>query len=221
MIFNNIAKPLATGSFILVATVGLCLAQSMPAGSDLAIPVSAISAAQGSLKMFQLLHPAPNAPGGPPLLATTEEPVRNYFIRLDELKAWDGKSVAKLLHPTGEIIATIKRAGDVASAVTLAEKNGHWKWVAFGPPDEALVRSNVLQKMGNSAPGGSTPDVFQVTIPAMNAAFIAQESGDKVDLTPIKDVPELGIQAGKPEAADNLLRRIQPNALVVPGDKPG
>ncbi len=69
--------------------------------------------------------------------------------------------------------------------------------------------------------GTNEPNVFQVTIPAMNLIFLATAARDVLLFTPIRTWEDLGLIAGKAEQAREILLRVQPTAKRINGDAPG
>ncbi len=187
-----------------------------PNDDQLVTPHAAISAASGSLRLYSELHPSAAKQN-----LTLGTPVYDYFIRLDEFKEWDGKDPSKPLHSSDEIIFPIQADGTIASEVTIASRGGQWKWAAFGPSNEAQLRSRYFNFAKSQVPGTNEPNVFQVTIPAMNLIFLATAARDVLLFTPIRTWEDLGLIAGKAEQAREILLRVQPTAKRINGDAPG
>jgi hypothetical protein len=213
----------SNNNFIFLTISGMALTVSAsaqaPTAEQLATPPAASDAAEGSLRAYTLLHPS--APGGEKVTATIGNALHDYYIRLDELKAWDGRDAKRLLHPSGELIYSIKVNGITASEVTVANREGQWKVIAFGPDNEAKSRSAYFETFKVKTLGEGDANVFQVTIPALNATFLAGEFRGSLFLSPIKSQPSFGLEAGKSEPATDILIRLQPAAKKVDPDKPG
>jgi hypothetical protein len=209
------------GSFVFVAAlIGTPAGAQMLTAEQLATPDAATDVAVGSLGIYNELHPP--APNESQFKRSLGPPVRDYFIRLDELKAWDGKDANALLRESGEVIYPIVADGVTKSEITVASKNGKWTLVAFGPDNEAELRTRYFTVLTSLDPDVIKPaNIFQVTVPAMNLIFLAAETRDRLVFTPIRSSPVLKLEAGKTEQANSLLIRLQPAARRIDTEGPG
>jgi hypothetical protein len=173
------------------------------------VPDAARQAAIKSLHDFDNYTKSkrPNAPGGLVDSGTSlGQQFRDYIVGLDDLKQWDGKDPASVLHPTGRIVFQIhdkKSPDQVRASVTVVKAGDTWDYVSFGTSQEAKARSDA-RGFGNSA------EMLQVRVPSLHASFVAQKVDGVLELTPIDSVPKLGIESGKTEAARDLFLRLQP-----------
>ncbi len=183
-----------------------------------ATPNDAFVAAQNSLGIYNQLHPTAKTESKQEVSLGT--PIRDYFIRLDEFKEWNGGDVTKLLHSSGEVIFPIQSNGVTTSEVTVANRDGQWKLASFGPANEARGRMEYFNAVKSQAEHGKSADVFQVTIPALDLTFLAT-GGDDVRFTPIRSSASLGLKAGDSEPAKAILIRLQPAARKINIEAPG
>jgi hypothetical protein len=138
------------------------------------------------------------------------QPLNDAMIGLDQLANWDGANPYDLIRPTGRVVFPITSDGQAHSSVTLASKDGKWVAVAFSSASEARARFAIQGRMMRErAAGGPAPLVSQVRIPALNLQFLARLDNGQLFLTPVEENAELGLEAGREERADLVLRRAQ------------
>ena len=192
-----------------------------------AIPESANVAAQGSLDTFKDLvsqggyreydFDSASSVGR----IVLGQPLNDAMIGLDQLVNWDGVNPNDLVRPTGRVVFPITADGQAHSSVTLASKDGKWVAVAFGGASEARARFAIEGRMiRERAAGGPAPPVSQVRIPALNLQFLARLDSGQLLLTPIEDNLQLGLEAGREERADLVLRRARQAASQRNPDVP-
>jgi hypothetical protein len=159
-------------------------------------PKEAQAVAWQSLSTFKQLVAAPNkpeiiadGPGAAPSVSLGS-PMQDSLIRLGELRRWDGKNPADLIHFTGRLIYPIVTKADgeevTQSSMTLAQTDGKWTAVEFGSVAQAKTRGEIkkeLFKEKPQGPGGSEPIVFQIRVPALNVRFVASEDNGNLTLT--------------------------------------
>ena len=149
------------------------------------------------------------------------QPLNDAMIGLDQLANWDGANPNDLIRPTGRVVFPITSDGQAHSSVTLASKDGKWVAVAFGGVREAQARFAAQGRMMRErAVGGAAPLVSQVRIPALNLQFLARFDNGQLFLTPLDQHLELGLEAGREERADLVLRRAQQAASQRNPDVP-
>ena len=193
---------------------------------EVSIPDQVSVAANKSLETFRALAAGPedtrtlglNAPGEASQ-ADVGSPMADFMIDLTALKNWDGNDPTKLLRATGQYVYPINVDGETRTSVTIAKVRGEWKPAIFGSPDEAQARSQVRKSVASNAPGGGSP-IVQVRVPAFNAVFVAQQTKDQLDFTPLESLPDLGIKAGDTEPAKQVLLKLQPIAKEMDPDVP-
>jgi len=190
-----------------------------PAGVDLSeMQKSSESAAKSSLATLAELAKGESgrslgfsAPGEADQ-AVLKQPLTDFIVGLDALRAWQPSDDAKaLLKPSGLIVYPVASGDAVRSSVTLEKEDNAWKAVAFGAPalTQAVTRTR-------DAVVGSThvsaSDLFQVRIPAFNLVFVGSLNGDRLMLTPVTDAPQYDLKAGATVAASDLFTRLKPEA---------
>lgn len=150
--------------------------------------------------------------------ASVGEAVVDYMIGLNPLRDWDGADAMALLRPTGQFVYPITIDGETKSSVTIAQVKGEWVAAAFGSPTEAKARSSV--KDSQSQGPGASKEYAQVRIPALRATFLASQGPGGLEFTPLTSRPEVGLIAGQPASATEVLRRLQPIAKRIDPDVP-
>jgi hypothetical protein len=220
MISNRKAGLLIGGATVVILLAFSAFGQAPP--PFLEAPLGAVDeggAHDAAAKSLQVLRDynsskQPDAPGGNPETAVGAH-FHDYIIGLEDLKKWDGKDAASILHPTGRIVFQINSkngAQSAQSSVTVAKTGDGWNYVAFGTPKEAQARSDVLGKTMWTTSAGNPADMQQVRVPSLHANFIAQRVNGVLQFTAINSLPKLNIEVGQTEPAQKVLLRMQPAA---------
>lgn len=226
---TTMSKLNSTTLFSLWAFVSLAIVQGASAQSvsfQAEVPEAAHAAANKSLKTLRSLS-APDAavtvdgvsPTGLDANAKLGAPLQDYVIGLTSLRDWSGKNPLTLLRSTGQFVYPIVVEGSTKTSVTIAKVKGDWTAAIFGSANEARARSRIQEMLNAKAPGGNA-NVIQVRIPALNVTFIGQENSGDVQFTPLYSRPNLGVEAGKTEAAESVLLRLRSAAKSVDPNLP-
>lgn len=149
--------------------------------------------------------------------AQLDTPLGDFIVRLDELGQYRaGSDPSALLHPTGQITYPVKVGERVQSSITLHKDNSTWRAVSYGSPMliTALqdTRDVVVKRERREI-----KEFFQVRIPALNLHFIGHMAGDKLMLTPVRDMEMYGLKKGDTQAAAQLFAKLQPAAAQDDG----
>lgn len=149
--------------------------------------------------------------------AQLDTPLGDFIVRLDELGQYrNGSDPNALLHPTGQITYPVKVGERVQSSITLHKENSTWRPVSYGSPMliTALqdTRDVVVKRERRES-----KEFFQVRIPAFNLHFIGHMAGDKLMLTPVRDMEMYGLKQGDTQAAAQLFAKLQPLAAQDDG----
>jgi hypothetical protein len=114
---------------------------------------------------------------------TLGEPLRVFFVRLDQLREFtEGDNARRLLTDANRYIFPVLVAGQLRSAVTVELLNGRWEAVGFGGSVIAAEYARVrqLKTMGGSR------EFIAVQVPAMQLNFLGHGAGGaELLLTPL------------------------------------
>lgn len=167
---------------------------------------------EDNFKALGLDHPADaaNAEFGTPL--------KDYLVRLDQLKEYkSGEDAAKLLTDTGIVHYPLVLGGKTLSSLALATVDGRWEVVSIGDAVRSAKRSDAVVQSAKALHQAEV-SYFTVRIPAFNLEFeAATDAAGVLQLTPIVDSPEWGLQAGVPQPAPSVFLRLVPAAKMHNG----
>jgi hypothetical protein len=137
--------------------------------------------------------------------ATLGSEIASYSLTSEELRAYAaGDDPRALLGEPREMIEPILVDGVARAAVVLGRGDGGaWRVIGLGRP--GLARS--LQGIDH----GSLPTEL-VSARELDLRMAAREDGGSLMLTPLSDVSEAGLAAGKPVIAQDAFQRLAPLA---------
>jgi hypothetical protein len=168
-------------------------------------------AAKKSLGTFLRLTEESEGPGGTDAGSAPEigDPFPVVRIGLDELQGPPGTE-PKLAsrNESNEILYPIlSRNGDVRAGVTFQRKMDDWKDVSYG--NKALTRLLVRARQ-NLVDKSNKPNegYYAISIPALNLYFVAIKTEGDVTLISLIDDPIVGIKAGIPLSARDIMPRL-------------
>jgi hypothetical protein len=146
--------------------------------------------------------------------AALGEPFAVRMVRLDELQKYQPASVADpsaLLHDMLTVIYPIRVAGKVHGEMVVGKVNGTWSARGFAGPAHMQALERVREQVVTAAgvPAGPT---MLVRIPALNLEFIAHRDASSLQLTPITDLPAVGLKAGQTLPASRVFELLLPLA---------
>jgi hypothetical protein len=173
---------------------------------------AAAPTAQAALERYRRQAPAP------PGTAESRQPegIPVYTVPLDKLKEapaqqapggstglFTQSGVRKIIYP----ITAGEAPGGAASAITLQPAQGRWEVASIG--GGALAGLLNKARAEHAAATRASPSAyFAVRVPAMNLYFVAYNADDGLRLIPILDEPRLGLKAGQPVKAVDLLPKL-------------
>ena len=149
------------------------------------------------------------------------QPLNDAMIELDQLANWDGANPYDLIRPTGRVVfpITCRWPGAFVGDSRLQRRQMGRRRFRRRSRGAGAVRAQG-RMMRERAAGGAAPLVSQVRIPALNLQFLARLDNGQLFLTPVEENSELGLEAGREERADLVLRRAQQAASQRNPDVP-
>jgi len=126
------------------------------------------------------------------------EPVRLYYVRLDQLSQFRSGDPGALLNDARRLIYPIIVQGQGRLLIVLEEKDGNWRYVKYDNP--AVAKNLVRIRQNKSAQSGSPPSSFMaIQIPGLQMLTLLGErpkeqvpgSVDELLLTPLNDTADL------------------------------
>ncbi len=185
------------------------------------VHATAQAAATASLRALGTQEAAQRVPGlapGDAAGAQVAEPIRDYLVRLDELKSYTpAADPTRLLHDTDSMVLPVSVGGQVRSAVTVAKVPGGYRTVAIG--DEFLAKA--LSQHAVKAPGNAPAEQMIVRVPALRLVFAGFREGTQLMLVPLMDDRRFDLVAGKAVPAAAVFEKLAPVARETPADLPG
>ena len=122
------------------------------AGADGPEP-QVLEAAKSGLKQFRMLVTEKNYKDlgfenpQEPLKTVIGEPVREFMVRLDDLKEFKaGDDPARLVKGGDEYICPVTVEGGVRASVIVAKSGDAWKAVSFGSPKTIRLIENAIKE---------------------------------------------------------------------------
>jgi hypothetical protein len=147
--------------------------------------------------------PAPGA--APPALGHPFPVVR---IGLDQLRGAPGADVKQLVREgTDQVLYPITVDNQVRSSIMLQKKGDVWEAGSYGNSALAKLLSQERQKYA-AAHNLPISAFYTVSVPALNAYFVAVKSGEDVILIPVIDDPSIGLKAGQQLKAEAIMPKL-------------
>ena len=141
--------------------------------------------------------------------AQLRPPLRVMFVPLDKLKAYHGEEPFALLLDVKTYFYAVSVGAEVRSSITVKNANNTWTATEFG--------NQALAKRIAQVRGGATAAAMLVRIPALNLDFVGTESGGKLQLTSLFDVPGTDIRMGNTVDAAHVFAALVPMAQAHNG----
>lgn len=189
------------------------------------LEVSADKALDANEELLEL--PAPKAVGAAAAAAKAKakpvlgKPVREFFVRLDALKAWKaGDDVEALLVDTKLVHYPVLSNGEAEGNIIMANDKEGWKMISIGEKERSKLRKRAI---GNSMKrfAKAEEEHFLVRIPSMSLEFTAfRNASGALQLTSIADSEKAGLTAGEAEDAVRVIARLVPLAKAQKELKP-
>ena len=145
-------------------------------------------------------------------MAKLGQPLRDFMVRLDQLKEYQpGSDPNALLSGGNQAMYPLFIKKKVRSSITIGERSGKWKAVSFGGANFIKLLNNILTK-SVEATGLSLSSYFIVRVPALNLSFLGYRIDNKLMLVPLLDEPQFNFKAGVSMPADTVFKTILPAA---------
>lgn len=147
--------------------------------------------------------------------ATLGDPLEEFMIRLDYLRAYEPDQRGLVITPTRRLTYPLTVAGEQRSSLTVgqadSEGGDHWDAVAFGGPNYARLLVAARQRLAvqNDRP---PDDYFEIRVPALNVSFIAYQEGDGLFLMPLLEDPRFDFGSEEAIPFERALEVLQPAA---------
>jgi hypothetical protein len=148
-------------------------------------------------------------------------PLPMTMVGLNPLKAYRrGDDPLPLFIEQKSVLYPAMVAGDVRSSIVVSQgANGAWEDSSFG--NARLARMAHAGRLRAAATTGHDAAEFSlVQIPTLNLTLLRHDVGGTPMLTPLTDLPEAGLQAGRPEPAVQVFEKLQPLAAQNDGTAP-
>lgn len=144
-----------------------------------------------------------------PVLGT---PKRDFFIRLDKLRAYQGGSVEGLLTDSKQVYYPVFVGNRPASTITLVQGKAGWEMTSVGETELTQRRQDAIGKSAKRF-ARKESDHFIVRIPALSIEFSAfRNRSGELQLASVVDNEKYSLTAGEAEDAKSVISRIVPHA---------
>lgn len=170
--------------------------------------VQSQAVANRSLDTFRKLTVAKDRPGTGNGTIKLGDPFPLVWIGLNELRQTPtGQPQYALRNNADQVLYPIQALDEVKSGVTIQKKNENWEDVSYG--NVALTKQLVKMRQ-IYADEHKTPisNFYVVSIPALNMYFVATKEASGVIFIPVIDDPSIGVKAGVPQKAADLMPKL-------------
>ena len=170
--------------------------------------VQSQAVANQSLDTFRKLTAAKDRPGAGNGTIKLGDPFPLVWIGLNELRQTPaGQPQYALRNNTDQVLYPIQALDGVKSGVTIQKKGDNWEDVSYG--NVALTKQLVKMRQ-IYADEHKTPisNFYVVSIPALNMYFIATKEAPGVIFIPVIDDPSIGVKAGVPQKAADVMPKL-------------
>lgn len=197
---------------ILLAALAASAGAQPPARLDDGALEEAGAAAEQALRTFARLVDQRNfeelgfTSPGEVSEATLGDPIEEFFIRLDNLRAYEPDQRGIVISPTRRLTYPVLAGGEQRSSVTVGRGEDGWTAVAFGGPNYARLLTEARKRLGADRP--DTSGIFEIRVPALNVSFVALRDGDGVVVSPILDDGRFGFERGATMALEQALEAM-------------
>ena len=149
------------------------------------------------------------------------EPKRDFFIRLDSLRAFkEGKNVEDLLVDSKQVHYPVLRGKQVVGTITLIRKDKGWSMLSIGDAELSRLRQASIDGSVKRFQKAEA-EHFILRVPALSIEFTAfRNARNELQLASVADNPAAGLTAGEAESASRVLARLVPLAVKYRGVEP-
>jgi hypothetical protein len=153
------------------------------------------------------------------------DPLKNATVPLADLQAYKvGADPATVIKTDTRLTFPIVADDKVVSSVTLRQSNGAWVPISYGNANtirlvmKARVAAVLSQNGSVPVLPGKAAEYTIVTVPALSHTFLSAKGiANELYLVPISAQKSLGLPAGVPVRAKDVLSALQPAALKYKG----
>jgi hypothetical protein len=154
---------------------------------------------------------ASQGPGAAPSAIRVGVPFPNLYIGVDELQSAagpGGPGASELLQPqTDQVLYSIEANGEVSESHLLQKTDDHWD--DSGEANNAVTRQLVATRKKYADTHHLPLTAFHsVSIPALNAYFVAVKSGADTVLIPVQTDASIGVVEGVAQFAIELMPKL-------------
>ena len=144
-----------------------------------------------------------------PVLGT---PKRDFFIRLDQLRAYQGGSTEGLLTDSKQVYYPVYVGNRPTSTITMVQGKAGWEMTSVGETELTQRRQDAIGKSAKRF-ARKESDHFIVRIPSLSIEFSAfRNRSGELQLASVVDNEKYGLTAGEAEDAKAVISRIVPHA---------
>ena len=143
--------------------------------------------------------------------ATLGDPLEEFMIRLDNLRAYEPDQRGLVITPNRRLTYPLIVAGEQRSSLTVAQIGDGWDAVAFGGPNYARLLVAARQRLAVQS-DRPPDDYFEIRVPALNVGFVAYQEGDDLFLMPLLEDPRFDFGSEEAIPFERALEVLQPAA---------
>ena len=183
---------------ILLAGLAVSALAQPPQRLDRRSIEQAREAAERALRTFALLVNEQNfeelgfASPGEVTEATLGDPIEEFFIRLDNLQKYEPDQRGIVISPTRRLTYPVLAGNEQRSSLTVGAGDGGWNALSFGGPNYARLLTAARKSLRGEQ--GSSSEIFEVRVPALNVSFVARQKGDQIVVSPVMDDGRFGFE---------------------------
>lgn len=157
-----------------------------------------LPAAEKALSAYRKLHGLPDNLGS----AKLGQPFDNVWLRLDSLKAAAPDAPLKTIKTAGgaRVIYPVLLEGGGTDSIIVQKVDNEWKPAVLG----GGFLGPRLAQLRKDNPAAAVKS-YALSVPALNAHFLAYEQQGKVWLVPVIEYPQYKLKNGQPVDADLVM----------------
>ncbi|WP_394826519.1 hypothetical protein [Pendulispora albinea] len=135
------------------------------------------------------------------------------MVRLDALRAYrPGDDPRGLLVDRGAFMYPVTVGGDPRTSVVMALRDGQWVPSRFGGVHSIKALHATQRELAAARP---LKNLVLVDVPALHAKFLGRDEEGELVLTPLQDIDDTKLLAGRSEKAADVFEALVPLAREV------
>ena len=143
---------------------------------------------------------------------TLGPPIREFLVRLDALREYDGETSAAALLSGGNVFRVpVLVDGRVRSSITILRGEEDWRAVSFGAPNFTTLVTRQRQRLMETA-RVTAGSIFLVRVAALNVDFLGYGRDDQLMLSPLSTDARFELTAAEMLPAEEVLKALVPAA---------